>query len=181
MNLIAKRKATSQFKSALMILLAFPMMSSAQSDLTAIVRGSEILVGGLITIFSSSKKHTNSLTVESVCIKNKMSEKVTLIITRQTEEGEEIRKELVIQNDSKECFYELPKGVYSYEIILNNEEVYKKGEYLFKDKTVITLKEDAKDNIKEESIVEVKENIKEDTKEEINEEEEKEETKTPTG
>ena len=149
MNLIAKRKAPSKLKSALTVLLVFPMMSFAQSDLTAIVKGSEILVSGLITIFSSSKKHTNAMTVESVCIKNKMSEKITIIITRQTEEGEEIKKELVIQKDSKECFYELPKGVYSYEIILANEEVYKKGEYLFKDKTIITLKNEVKDVPKE--------------------------------
>lgn len=169
MNLIAKRKAPSKFKSTLTVLLVFPMMSFAQSDLTAIVKGSEILVSGLITIFSSSKKHTNAMTVESVCIKNKMSEKITIIITRQTEEGEEIKKELVIQKDSKECFYELPKGVYSYEIILANEEVYKKGEYLFKDKTVVTLREEAKEIPKEE----VKEKPIEETKEE--------ETKNPTG
>ena len=177
MNLMAKRKAAPKFKSALTILLVFPLMSSAQSDLTAIVRGSEILVGGLITIFSSSKTNPNSTTVESVCVKNKMDDKVTLVITRQTEEGEEIKKELVIQKDSKECLYDLPKGVYSYEIILSDEEVYKKGEYRFKDKTVITLKEDSKEDTKE--------TIKEDPKVSTKEEEPKEvvkeeETKTPT-
>ncbi|MBF6642500.1 hypothetical protein IVB69_13495 [Flavobacterium sp. J49] len=139
-------------------------MSNAQSDLTAIVRGSEILVGGLITIFTSSKTNPNSTTVESVCIKNKMADKVTLIITRPTEEGDEIKKELVIQKDSKECFYDLPKGIYSYEILLSSEEIYKKGEYRIKDKMVITLKEDQKE--------ESKENAKEVGK--------KEETKTPT-
>lgn len=172
MNLIAKRKAPSKFKSALTLLLVLPMMSFAQSDLTAIVKGSEILVSGLITIFSSSKKHTNAMTVESVCIKNKMSEKITIVITRQTEEGEEIRKELVIPKDSKECFYELPKGVYSYEIILANEEVFKKGEYLFKDKTVITLKDEVKVAPKEEP-------KEEEPKEEP--EVKEVETKTPTG
>jgi len=167
MNAIVKRKACSKFKSVLTALLMVPMISNAQSDLTAIVKGSEILVGGLITIFSSSKKNVNSTTVESVCIKNKMNDKITLILTRQTEEGDEIKKELIIQKDSKECIYQLPKGVYSYEIILPNEEVYKKGEYLLKDKTVIVLREEVKEIPKETETKEIE--IKE------------EETKTPTG
>ncbi len=169
MNPIVKRKASGKFKTLLAILLAVPMASNAQSDLTAIVRGGEILVGGLITIFSSSKTNPNSTTVESVCIKNKMAEKITLIITRQIENGEEFKKELVIQKDSKECLYELPKGVYSYEVILANNEVYKKGEYLFKDKTVITLRE------------ETKEEPKEEPKEKPTEEVKEVETKNPTG
>lgn len=167
MNAIVKRKASGKFKSVLAALLIFPMAANAQSDLTAIVKGSEILVGSLITLFSSSKKNVSSTTVESVCIKNKMNDKITLVLTRQTEEGDEIKKELVIQKNSKECIYQLPKGVYTYEIILSNEEVYKKGEYLLKDKTVIVLKEDIKEIPKE---TEAKET-----------EAKEEETKTPTG
>lgn len=142
MNTIAKRKATHKFKSILAVLLVIPMISNAQSDLNAIVRGSEILVGGLITIFAPSKVNQSSLTVESVCFKNKMTNKITLILTRQTEEGDEIKKELVIQKDSKEYFYDLPKGVYSYEIVLSDSLVYKKGEYKFDQVKVITIKED---------------------------------------
>ena len=144
MNLIAKRKAKLKFKSILTVILLIPMMSIAQSDLNAvaIVKGSEILIGGLITIFASSKTNPNSVTVESVCFKNKMTDKITLIITKQTAEGEEIKKELLIQKDSKECFYDLPKGVYSYEIILPNNVLYKKGEYKFVEVKVITIKED---------------------------------------
>lgn len=166
MNAIVKRKASGKFKTLVAILLVLPMTSNAQSDVTALVKSGEILVGGLITLFSSSKKHTNSMTVESVCIKNKMTDKITIVITRQTEDGEEIKKELVIPKDNKECFYELPKGVYTYEIILANEEVYKKGEYFFKDKTVIILKEEAKEIPKE--------TTKEPEVQEI-------EAKTPTG
>lgn len=177
MNLIAKRKAAPKFKAVLTALLLFPIMVSAQSDLTAIVRGSEILVGGLITIFSSSKTNPNSTVVESVCIKNKMNDKITLLLTRQTEDGEEIKKELVIQKDSKECLYDLPKGIYSYEIILVDDEVYKKGEYRFKDKTVITLREETKEEPKET----VTEETKAPAKEEDSKEEAKEtEAKTPT-
>jgi hypothetical protein len=159
------RKVNFQMKSVLIVFLAMPIMSNAQSDLTAIVRGSEILVGGLITIFTSSKTNPNSTVVESVCIKNKMADKVTLIIKRQTDEGDEIKKELVIQKDSKECFYDLPKGVYSYEILLSNEEIYKKGEYRIKDKMAITLRDDNKDEPKEDEPEEVAKD---------------EETKTPT-
>ena len=142
MNTIAKRKATLKFKSIIAVLLLIPMISNAQSDLNAIVRGGEVLIGGLITIFASSKTNPSSVTVESVCFKNKMTEKITLIITKQTAEGEEIKKELLIQKDSKECFYDLPKGVYSYEIILPNNVLYKKGEYKFDEVKVITIKED---------------------------------------
>jgi hypothetical protein len=149
MEPIAKRKVTSKFNSIFAYLLLLPMISNAQSDLTAIVKGSEILVGGLITIFASSKQNPNSLTVESVCVKNKMNDKIKLFMTKQSDDGDEIKKELVIQKDSKECFFDLPKGVYTYEIILSNEEIYKKGEYRFKDKTVITLKEDPKELDKE--------------------------------
>ncbi len=175
MNAIVKRKASGKLKTLVAVLLALPMTSNAQSDVTALVRGGEILVGGLITLFSSSKKHTNSMTVESVCIKNKMTAKITIVITRQTEDGEEIKKELVIPKDSKECFYELPKGVYTYEIILANDEVYKKGEYFFKDKTVITLKEENKEEPKQELKEEVKGKPVEESKEE-----EEEEIKNPT-
>jgi hypothetical protein len=160
MKTFENRKVNFQMKSALLVFLAMPIMSNAQSDLTAIIRGSEILVGGLITIFTSSKTNPNSTIVESVCIKNKMADKVTLIIKRQTDEGDEIKKELVIQKDSKECFYDLPKGIYSYEILLSNEEIYKKGEYRIKDKMAITLRDETKE--------EPKEVVKED------------ETKTPT-
>lgn len=142
MNPIAKRKATHKFKSIMAVLLLIPMISNAQSDLNAIVRGSEILIGGLITIFSPSKSNPSSITVESVCFKNKMTDKITLIITKQTAEGDEIKKELLIQKDSKECFYDIPKGVYSYEILLPNDVLYKKGEYKFDEVKVITIKED---------------------------------------
>ena len=163
MKLIAKRKASFKFQTLLAVLLAMPMMSNSQSDLTAIVRGSEILVGGLITIFGSPKNNPNSFTVESVCVKNKMTDKIILIITKQTEEGDEIKKELVIPKDCKECFYDILKGVYSYEIVLTNGEVYKKGEYRFKEKTVITLKENQKEAIKEDAKKEIRRDIKVDT------------------
>jgi len=143
MNAISKSKAKAKFKSVVMMLLLCPALSFAQSDITNVIRGGELLFGGLITIFTPSKPdNKNSTVVESVCVKNKLTNKITFIITRQTEEGDEIRKELVIQKDSKEYFFELPKGVYTYQVVLANDSIFKKGEYLFKDKTVIAINED---------------------------------------
>ena len=144
MNPIEKRSMFYRKQTALTILL-FPLLATAQSDLNAIVKGGEILVGGLITLLSSSKTPPNPSIVESVCIKNKMNDKITLIITKQTDDGEEIKKELVIQKDSKECFYDLPKGVYSYEILTSEAEIFKKGEYRFKEKTLIIIKDEIKE------------------------------------
>jgi hypothetical protein len=54
-------------------------------------------------------------------------------------EDEDIKKELVIPKESKECTYNILKGVYTYEILLSNKEVYKKGEYKVSEETVMTI------------------------------------------
>jgi hypothetical protein len=36
----------------------------------------------------------------------------------------------------------LPKGIYTYEIVMTNKEIYKKGEYKFEDEVVITIKDE---------------------------------------
>ena len=143
MKPISKSKAKAKFKSVVLLLLLCPMMAFPQSDTVNLIRGGELLFGGLITIFKSSKpKNVTATFVESVCIKNKLEDKITFIITRQTEDGDEIRKELVIQKGSKEHFCKLPKGVYIYEVVLPNKEIYKKGEYKFDDDVTITIKDD---------------------------------------
>ena len=140
MKPISKSKAKAKFKSVVLLLLLCPMMAFSQSDTVNLIRGGELLFGGLITIFKSSKpKNVNSTVVESVCIKNKLEDKITFIITRQTEDGDEIRKELVIQKGGKEFFYELPKGVYTYEVVLTNNSIFKKGEYRFADKSTMIV------------------------------------------
>ncbi len=140
MNPISNCSLSVTFKSVLASLLLVPTIANAQSDTVNLIRGGELLFGGLITIFSSNKSEKEtSTTVESVCVKNKLTDKITFIITRQTEDGDEIRKELVIQKDSKEFFYELPKGVYTYEVVLANNDVFKKGECRFVDKAVISI------------------------------------------
>ena len=139
MKPISKSKAEAKFKSVVMLLLLCPMMSFSQSDISTAIKGGELLFGGLITIFSAKPKNVDSTIVESVCIKNKLEDKITFIITRLTEDGDEIRKELVIQKGSKEYFYELPKGVYTYEVLLTNNSIFKKGECRFANKATMIV------------------------------------------
>lgn len=73
---------------------------------------------------------------------NKLVDKITFRIVGKTDQDEEIKKELVIQKDSKECLFLLTKGIYTYEVVLPNKEIYKKGEYKFDDDVVITIKQD---------------------------------------
>jgi hypothetical protein len=150
MKPISKSNASGKLKTGFIFLLLCPILAFPQSDTINLIRGGELLFGGLITIFSSSKpKNVNALIVESVCIKNKLEDKITFIITRQTEDGDEIRKELVIQKGSKEYFYELPKGVYTYEVRLANNQIFKKGEYRFVEKSTLIVDGDIVKNPEE--------------------------------
>ncbi len=124
------------------ILLLIPINIYSQSDLEKVLKGGEILVNGL-TILRNSKtesKNTNSKVVESICVKNKLTEKITFSFVGKDEEDNVVKKELVIQKDDKECVFELPKGIYTYEIVLPNKEVFKKGEYKFNEEITITVK-----------------------------------------
>ena len=116
----------------------------AQSDVDKILKGGEIIVNGLSFLKKdkSEAKETNSKVIESVCIKNKLTDKITFIISGKDAEDNTIKKEMVIQKDGKECVFELPKGIYTYEIVLANKEVYKKGEYKFNEEITITVKQD---------------------------------------
>ena len=116
----------------------------AQSDVDKILKGGEIIVNGLSFLKKdkSEVKETNSKVIESVCIKNKLADKITYIMVGKDDEENVVKKELVIQKDGKECVFELPKGIYTYEIVLANKEVYKKGEYKFNEEITITVKPD---------------------------------------
>lgn len=124
--------------------LFFIYNSYSQSDIEKILKGGEIIVNGL-TILKNNKsetKNTNSKIIESVCVKNKLTEKITFSFVGKDEEDNVVKKELVIQKDGKECVFELPKGIYTYEIVLPNKEVFKKGEYKFNEEITITVKQE---------------------------------------
>ena len=121
--------------------MLLPSISFAQSDFEKVLKGGELLVNGL-SFFKGNKSSSNSKTIESFCVKNKLTEKITFKIVGQDEDGTDLKKELVIQKDGKECFLELPKGIYTYEIILSNKEVFKKGEYKIDDETIVTVKQE---------------------------------------
>jgi hypothetical protein len=131
-------------KHIFIVLLFFPLYTFAQSDFEKALKASEVLINGF-SIFKLSaevNKKTESKTISSVCIKNRMQEKITFILTGKDAEGVTVIKELVLQNDGKECVFDIPKGVYNYEVILSNKEIYKKGEYKFEDDVVIIIKKE---------------------------------------
>ena len=124
--------------------LLFFSFSNAQSDVDKILKGGEIIINGLSFLKKekTETKETNTKIIESVCVKNKLSEKITYIMIGKDEEGNTVRKELVIQKEGKECVFEIPKGIYTYEIILANKETFKKGEYKFNEHIIITVKQE---------------------------------------
>ena len=128
----------------LIFAIFFFNISFSQSDVDKILKGGEIIVNGLSFLKKdkSEAKESNSKIIESVCIKNKLTDKITFIISGKDAEDNTIKKEMVIQKDGKECVFELPKGIYTYEIVLANKEVYKKGEYKFNEEITITVKPD---------------------------------------
>jgi hypothetical protein len=129
-------------KVILVLVLFIYNVVFSQTDLDKILKGGELILGG-ITIMktANSVSKPESKVIQSMCVKNKLTNKITFKISGKDEEGNEIKKELVIQKEGKECLFELQKGIYSYEIVLANNETYKKGEYKFDDEITITVKE----------------------------------------
>jgi hypothetical protein len=115
----------------------------SQADINTVIKGGELLLSGLSVLnISKSNAKKNSKVIESVCVKNKLSDRITFRIEGKNEEGDEFNRELVIPKDGKECLFVLPKGIYTYEIVMTNKEIYKKGEYKFEDEVVITVKDE---------------------------------------
>lgn len=128
----------------LILMLLTSHFSFCQSDVDKVLKGGEIIVNGL-SFFKSNKPNsstTNSRVVESVCVKNKLTDKITFKLVGKDEDGNDVKKELVIQKDGKECVFEVPKGIFTYEIVLANKKIYKKGEYKFIEEITITVKEE---------------------------------------
>lgn len=124
------------------LIFLFSLNFYSQSDLTNILKGGEILINGLSFLKKEKTelKESNSKIIESICIKNKLQEKITFSITSRNSDDNDVKKEMVIQKDGKECVFEIPKGIYTYEIILANKEIYKKGEHKFNEEVTITVK-----------------------------------------
>lgn len=125
-------------------LLTFSYVSYSQSDLENAIKIGQILGSGL-TIFKVAKSDpskSDSKVVESFCVKNKLTEKITFKITGKDSDDNDVKKEVVVQSDGKECLFNIPKGIYTYEVILPNKDIYKKGEYKLEDEIVITVKKD---------------------------------------
>jgi hypothetical protein len=133
----------TKIKFIIIFVFGFIFISYSQSDIDKVLKGGEIIVNGLSFLKKdkSETKETNSKVIESVCIKNKLADKITFLLIGKDEEDNVVKKELVIQKDGKECCFELPKGIYTYEIVLANKETYKKGEYKFNEEITITVKE----------------------------------------
>jgi hypothetical protein len=51
-----------------------------------------------------------------------------------------LKNELVVQKDWKKCVFEVPKGISTYEIVLPNEEIHKKGGYKLNEEITIIVK-----------------------------------------
>jgi hypothetical protein len=128
-------------KYYVLLLIFLPIISFAQSDIEKLLKGGEIIVNGL-SFIKGNKQKTDSKTIESICIKNKLSDKITFKLIGKDDDGNDVKKELVVQKDGKECVFDVPKGVWAYEIDLANKEVYKKGEYKLDDEITITVKDD---------------------------------------
>lgn len=134
---------TKYNKLSLLFFFFFVNINFAQT-LETLIKGGELLVTGF-SIFKTTKlteskdKAVDSKFVATVCVKNKLAEKITVKFDGKDSEGTKVTKELVVQNDGKECVFEIPKGIYTYEIILTNKEVFKKGEYKFEEEITITV------------------------------------------
>ena len=119
--------------------IILPFALEAQSSLETILKSSEIIVSGL-SFIKGSKSKPDTKIVEYFCVKNKLADKVTFRLTGKDEDGGDVKKEMVILNDGKECVYQIPKGVWQYEIILANKEIFKKGEFKIEDESTIIIK-----------------------------------------
>ncbi len=130
-------------KKILLALLLLPLLSFAQSDLENALKMGQVMLSGL-SIIKANKSGTkaDSKTVSVVCIKNKLTEKITFKLVGKDANDLVIEKILIVQNDGKECVFEILKGVYAYEVVLTSNEIYKKGEYKFDDDIVITVKKE---------------------------------------
>ncbi|WP_295220811.1 hypothetical protein [uncultured Chryseobacterium sp.] len=132
-----------KLKLLLFFIFLFSLNLKSQTTMSGLDKGlaiGNILIQGYTALKGNSKKPVdpNAKTVDSFCFKNKMDEKITIKLNGKIED-EEIKKELVIQKDEKECTFNLPKGIYIYEVLLSSKDTYQKGEYKVSEETLMTI------------------------------------------
>lgn len=125
------------------LILLLPLVFKSQSTMSGLDKGlaiGNILVQGYIALKGNGAKPAdpNAKTVDSFCFRNKMEEKITIKLNGKTED-EEIKKEFVIQKDGKECTFNLPKGIYTYEVLLSSKDTYQRGEYKVSEEALMTI------------------------------------------
>ena len=124
--------------------LLFSVKNYSQIPMSNLDKGlvvGNILIQGYMAIKGNSAKaaaNPDAKTVESFCFKNKMDEKITVRLNGKIED-EEVKKEFVTQKDEKECTYNLPKGIYTYEVALSSKDIYQKGEYKVIEEALFTV------------------------------------------
>nr|WP_314494820.1 hypothetical protein [uncultured Chryseobacterium sp.] len=127
----------------LLIIVLFSCDLKSQTTTSGLDKGlaiGNILVQGYMAIKGNGAKTVdpNAKTVDSFCFKNKMDEKITVKLNGSVED-EEVKKEFVIQKNEKECTYNLPKGIYTYEVLLSSKDTYQKGEYKVFQEALMTI------------------------------------------
>lgn len=131
-------------KNRLLLFAILTFLSAyPQSTAETAIKAGELILGGFSILKSAKAKKANDASVvTSVCVKNKLAEKITFTLEGEDAKGNSISRELVVQNDGKECVFNIPKGIYTYTVLLSNKDIYKKGEYKFEDDVIITLKKE---------------------------------------
>lgn len=129
-------------KKYFFLIILFSNQIYSQSDFEKTIQAGSIIINGLSFLKSNKTPSNSNKMVLMLCVKNKLEEKITFKIIGKDLDDNDIKKDLVIQNDGKECFLEIPKGIYTYEVILSNKDTFKKGEYKFDDDITITIKKE---------------------------------------
>jgi hypothetical protein len=127
-------------KCIYLFLIFFSNSLFSQSDFEKTIQAGGTIINGLS--FLKSNKSSDNKTAVTLCVKNKLTDKITYKITGKDKEGNDVKKDMIIQNDGKECLFEIPKGIYTYEVLLANKDTFKKGEYKFDDDLTVTIKKD---------------------------------------
>ena len=126
-------------KMKAVIILCLLSLSLHSQTLDKIIKSGELIITGL-TILKDKKGNVTDGIIDKICVRNKLTDKITLNFAGVAPNGAALSKSLVIQRNGKECLLNIPVGVYTYEIVLSNLEIYKRGEYRFDESTTITVK-----------------------------------------